>query len=53
MYLAIQEAEDELTDRIRNMKRSRKQMVRGNPGLRSKKFDKTLREIKEKLNHPD
>ena len=53
MYLAIQEAEDELTDRIRNMKRSRKWMVRGNPGLRSKKFDKTLREIKDKLNHPD
>lgn len=49
MYLAIQQAEAELTDRIKNMKRSRKWMVRGNPGLRSKRFDKTLREVKDKL----
>lgn len=50
MYLAIQDAEDQLTDRIKNMKLSRKWMVRGNPGLRSARFDKTLREIKDRLN---
>ena len=50
MYLAIQDAEDQITDRIKNMKLSRKWMVRGNPGLRSARFDKTLREIKDRLN---
>lgn len=50
MYLAIQDAEDQITDRIKNMKLSRKWMVRGNPGLRSARFDKTLREVKDRLN---
>lgn len=50
MYLAIQEAEDQITDKIQNMKRSRKWMVRGNPGLRSRQFDRTLREVKDRLN---
>ena len=49
MYLAIQDAEDQLSDAIRNMKRTRKSLVRGNPTLRSAKFDATLREIKERL----
>lgn len=50
MYLAIQEAEDQITEKIKNMKRSRKWMVRGNPGLRSRQFDRTLREVKDRLN---
>lgn len=50
MYLAIQDAEDQITDKIKNMKLSRKWMVRGNPGLRSARFDKTLREVKDRLN---
>ncbi|MGM9613436.1 MAG: hypothetical protein ACI3XZ_08005 [Butyricicoccus sp.] len=50
MYLAIQEAEKQITDKIQNMKRSRKWMVRGNPSLRSKQFDRTLREVKDRLN---
>lgn len=50
MYLAIQDAENQITDKIKNMKLSRKWMVRGNPGLRSARFDKTLREVKDRLN---
>lgn len=49
MYLAIQEAEDQMNNAIRSMKRARKSLVRGNPTLRSAKFDETLREIKERL----
>lgn len=48
-YLAIQAAEDELTHKIQTMKQSRKWLVRGNPGLRSRQFDRTLREVKRRL----
>lgn len=49
MYLAIQEAEAQMNEKIHSMKPSRKWLVRGNPSLRSKNFNETLEEIKKKL----
>lgn len=49
MYLAIQQAEEQMNDKIRAMKRSRKRLVRGNPSLRSAKFDEALQDLKERL----
>ncbi len=49
MYLGVQQAQDQLNEKIRTMKRSRKWLVRGNPTLRSAKFGETLKEVQERL----
>lgn len=53
IYLAIQDAEDQITDRVRRMKRLSKWTVRGNPTLHSDRFNDALEEIKRRLSQKD
>lgn len=50
LHLAIQDAQDQINAKIQGMKWTRKWLVRGNPDLRSARFDEALRELKEYLN---
>ena len=49
LYLAIQEAEDRINDRVRRMKTINKWTVRGNPTLRSARFDAAMEDLKRRL----
>lgn len=49
LYLAIQQADDRINERVRDMKRASKWIVRGNPSLSSSRFDDAMKDLKRRL----